>query len=393
MLCPMPRGPIGLVLSGGGARGAYEAGVLLYLAREMPEVLERIEILAGSSAGAVNVAYLASQALEPEAVERLAELWGSLKLDETVAFAGLSTLKALGAAPLALLRGRGGSPAYGLLDPTGLFKVVGRETRFKAIHRHIASGRFRAVALTATDIGLGDSVVFFDGHQDLRRGGHHMYSDFTSIPTELQLRHVLASAAIPVLFPPVNIGDRWYMDGGVRDNTPLSPALRLGAESLLIVNVRGVEHDTGPLPGFPGLRQVIAKLLDSLFLDRVGFDLDRLARLNDLVEIVEGLGDEARDQFYAGLAARGRPPYRRVPFAAIAPDRDVGDLAAEFLQASAAHSGALSYARVLSSLFKDPATESGDAVSFLLFDGPYAAKLVEIGYEDAGRCRAQLEQL
>ena len=183
------------------------------------------------------------------------------------------------------------------------------------------------------------------------------------------------------------------MDGGVRDNTPLSPALRLGAESLLIVNVRGIEHDTGPLPGFPGLGQVIGKLLDSIFLDRVGFDLDRLDRLNDLVDIVEEMGDEAKARFYEGLKKRGRPAYRKVPFAAIAPNRDVGDLAADFLQAAASHSGALSYARVLSSLFKDPATESGDAVSFLLFDGPYASKLVEIGYEDAERCRAQLELL
>ena len=354
---------IGLVLSGGGARGAFEVGVLLYIAEELPELLSRVRIVTGASVGAVNSAFLASRGLTPDSVHELADLWRGLQVEELIALSHLSAIKMVTAAPRRLFRRSLKSPVTGLLDARGLWTLVGRHTDWPGIAANVADGRFDAVAIVGTDIGRGEAHVFVDARPTPTR-----LSEFVVVPTEIELAHVLASAAIPLLFPPVRIGKNWYMDGGVRNNTPLAPALRLGADSLLIISTRGIETSGGELGGYPGVGQVVGKLLDAIFLDRVVYDLDRLTRVNDVVAAVEALGPETAAKFRAELAAQGRPQYRRVPYVNIGPDADLGALAAEHVR-KAGRTGPLSFVRTLGALFENDERTSGDAASFLLFDG------------------------
>jgi NTE family protein len=388
---PVTEGSIGLILSGGGARGAYEAGVLTYIADALPELLSRVRVITGSSVGAVNTIYLASRGLSPESTHELAGLWRGLKIDESLSLSSFQALKMLGAAPLRLLRIGLRSPATGLLDAKGLWRRVSSSIDWSRVHRHVQGGRFDAIAIAGTDISTGDTHLFVDGAPGVCPPTPTRISEFVAVPSRLSLRHVLASAAIPLLFSPVQIGDRWYMDGGVRHNTPLSPALHLGAQSLLIVTVGGMRAPAA-FSGFPGIGQIVGKLLDSIFLDRVNFDLDRLARINDIVRAATSMGERETERFRDALGALGRPRYREVPFAAVHPHVDIGAVAAEVVRGSGSVSS-FSFVRVLSALFEDDAGTSGDAASFLFFDGSFAERLIALGRADAAQAHAELAAL
>lgn len=376
----MGDGSIGLVLSGGGARGAYEVGVLLHLAEALPEVLARIRVITGSSVGAVNAAFLAARQLTPEGVRALAGLWSGLKMDDIVAVSRSGTVKMLGSAVLRLATSAVRSPIASLLQVDGLRKLVMESTDWRGMHRAIRGGRFDAIATAATDIASGQTHLFIEGRRGVVNGWSTHDQQLVPLETLLSPSHVMASAAIPVLFPPVRVHGRWYMDGGLRYNTPLSPALYLGATSLIIITVRAQRPESPRPEEFPGLGQMVGKLLDSVFLDRVAYDLDRLTRINDMVESIERLGPEAMPRIREDLRRRGRRPYRRVPIASVRPRRDLGALAAEYLSGRA---HPLSFGRVLSALFADDTQTSADAASFLLFDGGYAAALIEAGRADA----------
>jgi NTE family protein len=386
----VPDSSIGLILSGGGARGAYEAGVLTYIADALPDLLRRVRVITGSSVGAVNTIFLASHGMTPASTHELARLWRSLTIDDMLSVSSMSALKLLGAAPLRLLNIGLSSPATGLLNAKGLWRKVSSQIRWSRIHNNVTSGRFDAIAVAATDINSGGTHLFVDAADKLgiKEG---QISEVHAIPTRLSLRHVLASAAIPLLFSPVQLQDRWYMDGGVRHNTPLSPALHLGAQSLLIVTVGGMRAPTS-LAGFPGIGQVVGKLLDSIFLDRVAFDIDRLSRINDIVEAATSLGPDETSRFHEALATIGRPGYRKIPFAAVRPQADLGALASEMIRTSKTVSS-FSFLRVLSALFEDDGGTSGDAASFLLFDGGFADRLIALGRSDAAAAHARLAAL
>ncbi len=378
---------IGLVLSGGGARGAYEVGVLSYVAEFHPELLDRVRIITGASVGAVNGVFLASRGLSRDSLPALADLWRQLDLDDVLSLAHGSLFRMVGAASLRLIRQGTKSPATGLLNANPLFKLIHKHTDWNGLHENVERGRFDFVAIAATDIATGLTHLFLESTD---KGAHPM-RDLEVRPTRLELRHVAASAAIPLLFPPVPIDGRWYLDGGLRHNTPLTPALRLGATSLLIVSV---EHPRTPIElessAFPGIGQIVGKLLDSMFLDRMAYDLDRLERINDMVELFEESGADA-ESLRHGLRLRGRRPYRHTPFVAIRPSRDLGRIANEVMLAKPGAAG--SFRRVVSQLFGNDQHSSADAASFLLFDASYAEQLMEIGYEDAKEREAGFARL
>lgn len=386
---------IGLVLSGGGARGAYEVGVLTYLADRLPDLIERVRVVTGASVGAVNAAFLASRGLTISSIRDLADLWRTLAVDELVALdrAGLRDLLAAGGKRLIGREAK--SPPVGVLRVDGIAKLVGENADWRGLRKVVRSGRLDAVGFTATDIATGRTRFFVD-HSDALVPRWPKGEDAPQAErAALGPAHVLASAAIPILFPPVAIEGRWFMDGGVRSNTPLAPALCLGADALLIVSVRAADEaqQSAPADEFSGLGQVIGKVLDSVFLDRVAFDLDRLCRINDVVEAAESVfGAEGLESLRADLVRRGRPSYRRVPFAHVRPSKDLGALASTHL-AAMKPTGPLSFSRVLKALFQDDRQTTGDAASFLLFDAGYAAELIDAGFRDAARAHDQLAAL
>jgi NTE family protein len=389
------KGSIGLVLSGGGARGAYEVGALTHIAEQLPGLLARIRVITGTSVGAVNGAFLACRGVTPDAVRELAHIWSGLAMDDLVRIDRSGVRELLAAGGKRLIGRPAKSPAIGVLDVSGISKLVQERADWRALRRVVRSGRLDGVGFAATDIATGRTRLFVDHARHVVPRWPRGDDAAEPEPVVFAPSHILASAAIPLLFPPVRVGTRWYVDGGVRYNTPLAPALGLGAESLLIVSVRTAAEGrrAAQTDDFPGFGQVVGKVLDSVFLDRVAFDLDRLTRINDVVDAVESLGGDLLDQVRAELRRRDRPAYRTVRYAHVRPSFDLGALASEHLERAAKTAGRFSFARVLSALFQDDAGTSGDAASFLLFDAGYAKTLMDVGRRDAEAAHDELARL
>ncbi len=368
--------------------------MLLYVAEHFPQVLERVRVLTGTSVGAVNGAFLASRGVTTDSVRELCDIWRSLEIDALVSLDRAGLRELLSAGGKRLIGRPVKSPPVGVLRVDGIIKLVAERADWRGLRKVVRSRRLDAVGFAATDIATGRTVLFVDHADEITPRWPH--GEDAPIPerTVLGPAHVLASAAIPILFPPVAVGGRWFMDGGVRYNTPLAPALGLGADALLIISVRAAveAHLHAPSGEFSGFGQIVGKVLDSVFLDRIGFDLDRLTRINDVVSAVSRSGPEALEKVHAELARRSRPAYRDVPFAHVRPSQDLGALASQHL-ARAKAKGTFSFARVLKALFQDDLGTTGDAASFLLFDGGYAEELIQAGKRDAAASRHVFESL
>jgi NTE family protein len=287
-----PRGELAITLSGGGARAAYQVGVLRGLARHLPKA--RPVILTGESAGAINVAYLAAHPGPlPEAIEDLAALWSQLTADQLFRIGPLALLYNVLRWGTRLISG--GAPiapqVRGLLDTAPLRALLERSLapvngEIIGITEKIQRGLLKAVALTTINYSTGQTVTWVQGSQildwerPLRR----------SVRTRLTVDHVLASAALPLMFPAVQLGEDWYGDGGVRLHTPLAPAIHLGARRILAVSTRyrptHEEADRPAVHGYPAPAQVAGILLDAIFLDLIDHDAMVLERLNRLLEML-----------------------------------------------------------------------------------------------------------
>ena len=284
-----PRGDLAITLSGGGARAAYQVGVLRGLARHLPRT--RPVILTGESAGAINVVYLAAYpGALPEAVENLASLWSQLTADQLFRVGPLSlACNVLRWGTRLISGGAAIAPKVrGLLDTAPLRALLERSLapvngEIVGITEKLERGLLKAIALTTINYSTGQTVTWVQGGQildwerPLRR----------SVRTRLTVDHVLASAALPFMFPAVRLGDDWYGDGGVRLHAPLSPAIHLGARRILAVSTRyqptHEEADRPAVYGYPAPAQVAGILLDAIFLDLIDYDALVLERLNRLL--------------------------------------------------------------------------------------------------------------
>ncbi|MHC4608311.1 MAG: patatin-like phospholipase family protein, partial [Planctomycetota bacterium] len=236
-----------VVFSGGGARGAYEAGVVRYLVEELPRRLGRpveFDILCGTSVGAIHACFLAATADQgPERGARLVDFWSSMRLDQVLPLSARDLIRLprrlLGVRRIAEAMRDGEAPdrLYGLLDTSELERIVLRAMPWRRIRTNVNAGRVDAVCIAATQIGTGRVVIFMETRE---RRIQHWTRDPSIVPrpTRLLPTHALASAAIPLLFPAVRVASTYYADGGLRLNTPLAPALRLGADRVLVIALR-----------------------------------------------------------------------------------------------------------------------------------------------------------
>ncbi len=404
---PPPR--LGLVLSGGGARGAYEAGILSYLFLDLPARLGRavhFDIVSGTSVGGIHACYVAAWQQEPQAFARLLDIWRSLSLDRVFRVGPADLIRVpwqlLGfSVTRPLLPATRDLPQRlpGLFDTSWLESIVLENIAWKSIHRNIDGGNVQALALAATEIVTGRSVVFADTHSgSIPQWPHDPF--VVARPTRLGPPHALASAAIPLLFPAVRIEHAYYCDGGLRLNTPLAPALRLGAEKVLVI---GLRHPRTPdeqdrlarrrEANFSRPAYLVGKALNALLLDRIEYDIERLRLFNRILETgCRVYGSEFMDRINEPIISERGAPYRIVRDFTLRPSTDLGELAAECLKERRARGLRDWVSRNVVRYVERGTLGEADLLSYLFFDRSYTERLVTIGRRDAEQASDALVQ-
>ncbi len=375
------RPRLGLVLTGGGARSAYQAGVLQAIAEHVPAGPIPFQVITGVSGGALNAAYLASRSDDFQAATRgLADLWRSLH-SEQVLRTDIATVFLQGIRVLRNLSGGGLLYAEGcshLLDTTPLARLVRDHINPSRIQAGIDRGELYSVGLTTTNYQTGSSVTHYmaaEPQQDWDGSNH------VSMPSMLGPEHVLASSAIPIFFPPVKVNGSFHGDGALRLTAPFRAAIHLGADSIMAVHLRhrsrgeSVRAQNMAPSQSISFAEIGGVLLNSIFHDALDTDLDQLNRIN---RTLETMSPNQRESLPDRL--------RIIPVTLVRPSRDPAALAADHFS---------HLPRVLRYLLRGLGASGGkssDLTSYLAFEAAYCGKLVALGYEDAMARREELVQ-
>lgn len=390
------RAKVGFVLSGGGSRGAFEAGIIQYLREDLPRRLGRpvpIDIVTGTSVGAINAAFMAATMEDPASqAKRLVEAWRALRIEALIGLGPTGALRAV-----AQLFGRDPPPPApgsfrfgGLLDTSGLERFVIKTIPWRNIDRNLRSRALHAMSVSTTHITSGHTVVFVSSADPVPSG----WSKDPFVrhrPARIGPRHVLASAAIPILFPSVKIGESFYTDGGLRQNTPMSPAIRLGADRMLMVSLRHVTEEassstlppTTPDP-FPKPLFLVGKALNALMLDHTEYDLDLMKRLNAILAAgTAGFGPEFVNVMNRELVKLRGAPIRPIETVHIRPSEDIGTMASDFVRSGKLIVSSRITRRLIEKLAAGESRRENDLLSYLLFDGNWAKELIALGHRDA----------
>ncbi len=391
-------GRTGLVLAGGGARGAYEAGALSVILPELERRGSRPTVYIGTSVGAINAAILASHhhLPAPQQVEKLVSLWRTLRRGDVMSPIMTRSAPSIVARFATQLLPFMGGRITALLDPAPLLKRLPGWIPFDDLYRNIDEGLVSDVALVATSARSGRTVVFVDSSDERR---FHRSHAIAYAQTRVTVQHVAASAAIPFLWPAIMVetperSRGWYFDGGVHLNAPIKPALDLGADRLVVVAVDSIE---GPVMS----AETDAGDLDPPDLADGGLQLLEATLVNPLIEDMRTLG--AVNEFHSSSdtvmslyrTVRGKGPYRRIPYVFVGPAKRgaIGELAAEVF---ATKFGGIKRLRdpdlyviseLLGGVSKNP--NHAELLSLLFFDSEFSTALLEMGASDARAWLAQ----
>ena len=366
-----------LVLSGGGVRGAYEVGAV----KGMLEVLGvkrsspcPFHIFTGTSVGAINATYLAAHADRGDlAIDGLIRLWTSLEISEYVRFDAIRSFRR---------RGEEGFKGWSLIDASPLARLVAGGIPFDRLHENRRRGIVHSLVIAALDIAHGRTTMFAQVADDATfRPSRDPLRN--AVMTNIELDHVLASAALPFIFPARRIGESYYCDGGLRYNTPIAPAIRSCADELVIIPaIRGSDsrEPAAPIDRYPNLTFMAGKLINALLADPVERDLAVLERFNRLVGVLDAaLTDEERDRVAdVFLETRGHD-YRHLDVLTIRPTTDIGVLAGARIKEGVG--GALGW--MLRQVLRRTGSDEADWASYVLFDGVFAERVIELGRADA----------
>lgn len=371
------RGELSLVMSGGGARAAYQVGFLKRVADSYPDL--EVPIVTGVSAGALNAAYLANHdGSFKHKVDELVTLWSNLRAENVFSVEFIPTMLNVARWGLRLLLGRASHTIHtrSLLDASPLQAFIGgaldaEGNALPGIRRNIDNGTLKAFAITGSSYSTGESVTWVQGREISMWDRAHR----KSVHCDLTLNHILASASLPFFFPAIRIDGNWYGDGGIRMTAPLSPAIHLGARRILAISTRHLpesQEERQVIDGYPPPAQIGGALFNAIFLDAFDGDALRLERINSLI---------------AQLPQGQHENLRSVDMMLLRPSEDLGKLA------NAYEAQLPPTFRFMERGLGTAETRSNDMLSLLMFQPDYLTRLIELGYHDADANSARLHQV
>jgi NTE family protein len=364
-----PRGKTGLILSGGGARASYQVGVLKAIAEILPADVEApFEIICGTSAGAINAATLASSAPNFRlGVEQLEQAWMSFRAGSiyrtgffSIMFGILRWLCNL------MFRGGDTKQAMSILDNRPLGVFLRDVVKLDRIQAAVDEGHLHALSITTAGYTSGLSHTFFQGDPEIaeweraRRIGRR---------ASITIEHLMGSSAIPLIFPAVKIGSEYFGDGAIRQLTPISPAIHMGASRVFVIGVsedRKANYQLQEAPHYPTLAKITGHVFDSAFLDSMQADVERLERMNGIIKLIPDR-----------IKTKDGMTLRPVEMLNISPSQSLDVIAAK-------HTGDLP--RTIRYFLRHSGatrTNAASIVSYLLFEKPYCCELIQLGYHDA----------